>query len=361
MRLPYFCALYLAVVLPGFAQTATNAEPGLPKDPREIFAAAAPFYDFTSPDLKPWHLKATYQLYDEKGKPSEQGIYEYWWASPQVYRSSWTRPSATHTEWHMENGTHAYESTGEPINLFEYSLQTALLSPLPRHADLDPAKFRLEDEGAIANRSEGHCITIVPRTNQDDFRSRPTNGPFPTYCFEPQRPVLQSVFSFEQVLTQYSDVVTTQSKYLARNVNISEGKHKLITAKVDGIDQIDACDLAFTPPSTAASTFVGKTGPISSNTFTIKKEIMTSLIIKKVEPIYPKEAKKAHIQGKVVVVATIGTDGKTYDLRVISAPSASLANSAFRAVSQWEYKPFLLYGKPVPVETTIVATYTLGK
>jgi TonB family protein len=361
MRLPYFCALYLAVVLPGFAQTAANAGPPLPTDPRAIFEAAAPFYDFTSPELKPWHLKATYQLYDEKGKFSEQGTYEYWWASPQVYRSTWTRPGATHTEWHMENGTHAYESTGEPINLFEYSLHTALLSPLPRHADLDPAKFRLEDEGVIANRSEGHCITIVPIMNQDEFTGHPANGPFPTYCFEPQRPVLQSVFSFEQVLTQYSDVVTTQSKYLARNVNISEGKHKLITARVDSIDQIEACDLTFTPPSSVTSTYVGKTGLISSNTIKINKEIMASLMIKKVQPIYPMEVKKAHVQGKVVVVATIGTDGKTYDLRVISAPSASLADSAFKAISQWEYKPYLLNGEPVPVETTVVVTYALGK
>jgi hypothetical protein len=84
MRLLYFCALSLTALLPGFAQTAANAGPGLPQDPREIFAAAAPFYDFNSPDLKPWHLKATYQLYDEKGKPGEQGTYEYWWASRQV-------------------------------------------------------------------------------------------------------------------------------------------------------------------------------------------------------------------------------------------------------------------------------------
>ncbi len=63
-----FCTLYLAAALPGFAQAPASAGPGLPKDPREVFAAAAPFYDFTSPELKPWHLKATYQLYDEKGK-----------------------------------------------------------------------------------------------------------------------------------------------------------------------------------------------------------------------------------------------------------------------------------------------------
>ena len=80
MRLIDFLALLLMIAMPGFAQSAANAGPGLPKEPRDIFSAAAPFYDFTSPELKPWHLKAKYQLYDDTGDPAEQGTYEYWWA-----------------------------------------------------------------------------------------------------------------------------------------------------------------------------------------------------------------------------------------------------------------------------------------
>src|ERR1035438_806520 len=99
MRLFAVSALSLAVLLPGICQTAVNAELGLPKEPREILAAAAPFYDFSSPELKPWHLKAIYQLYDLKGNPTEQGTWEYWWSSPKVHRSTWTRTGAEHTEW----------------------------------------------------------------------------------------------------------------------------------------------------------------------------------------------------------------------------------------------------------------------
>jgi len=66
MRIIGLFALILITALPGVAQTPANTAPDLPKEPREIFAAAAPFYDFNSPELKPWHLKATYQLYDER-------------------------------------------------------------------------------------------------------------------------------------------------------------------------------------------------------------------------------------------------------------------------------------------------------
>ena len=86
-RLLAVSVLFVALLLPGFGQTAVNAGPGLPKEPREILAAAAPSYDFSSPELKPWHLKAIYRLYDLKGNLTEQGTWEYWWATQKIHRS----------------------------------------------------------------------------------------------------------------------------------------------------------------------------------------------------------------------------------------------------------------------------------
>ncbi len=196
MRLLYFLALSITAALPLFGQTDGSAAPGLPKDPRAIFAAAAPFYDFTSPELKPWHLKATYQLYDEKGKPTVQGTYEYWWVSPKVYRSSWTRPGATRTDWHTADGKHAYQASGERLNFFEYKLQSELFSPLPDLSDLDPAKVRLDSESL---KSMGHkfpCIMVVPLMPQHGRIQTVPLGLFPTYCFDPQKPVLLASTSF---------------------------------------------------------------------------------------------------------------------------------------------------------------------
>src|ERR1035437_3106902 len=161
MRLLCFLALIFAGVLPGLGQAA-SAGPGLPKDPREVFAMAAPFYDFSSPELKPWHLKATYQLYDEKGKPSEQGIYEYWWASPKVYRSTWTRPGATHTDWHMAGGKHAHEDSGEPLKFFEYKIQAAFFSSIPAYAALAPHKSNLELKSIGSKNAKSPCIMVIP-------------------------------------------------------------------------------------------------------------------------------------------------------------------------------------------------------
>lgn len=78
------------------------------------------------------------------------------------------------------------------------------------------------------------------------------------------------------------------------------------------------------------------------------------------QPKYPEEAKKAKIQGTVVLKALIDKEGKMAALTVKSGPPL-LQGSAMDAVKDWTYKPYLLNGDPVEVETEINVTYTLGK
>jgi protein TonB len=77
-------------------------------------------------------------------------------------------------------------------------------------------------------------------------------------------------------------------------------------------------------------------------------------------PVYPEQAKKDRVQGKVVLAAIIAKDGTVANLRVVSGPSP-LQRSALDAVRQWRYKPFLVNGNPTEVDTTIRVLYTLAK
>ena len=88
--------------------------------------------------------------------------------------------------------------------------------------------------------------------------------------------------------------------------------------------------------------------------------VMAGNIVRKVPPIYPVAAKKANIQGTVVLKAVIGKDGTIEELDVVSGPS-ELQQSSLDAVRQWIYKPFLLNGEPVEVETQINVIYSLAK
>ena len=90
------------------------------------------------------------------------------------------------------------------------------------------------------------------------------------------------------------------------------------------------------------------------------KEEMTALILKKVPPEYPEAAKKAHIQGQVILRAIISKDGDVENLQIVSG-HPQLAPAAIEAVKQWKYRPYLQQGKPVEVETEIDVNFTLAK
>jgi protein TonB len=87
---------------------------------------------------------------------------------------------------------------------------------------------------------------------------------------------------------------------------------------------------------------------------------MSALIVKKVQPVYPEAAKKAHIQGEVVLRAIIGKEGDVENLQVVSGP-AELAPAAIDAVKQWKYRPYMKDGQAVEVETEISVNFTLMK
>jgi len=92
----------------------------------------------------------------------------------------------------------------------------------------------------------------------------------------------------------------------------------------------------------------------------VPSDVMARNLLNKVMPVYPPEAKKAKIQGKVVLSAVIGKDGNVENLRVLSGPD-ELQQSSLDAVRQWTYKPYLLNGDPVEVKTTVNVIYSLNQ
>lgn len=74
------------------------------------------------------------------------------------------------------------------------------------------------------------------------------------------------------------------------------------------------------------------------------------------DPQYPQMAKVAHVQGDVVLQATISKGGTITNLRAVSGPPM-LVQAAVDAVKEWRYKPYYLNGEPVEVETTITVKF----
>jgi TonB family protein len=87
--------------------------------------------------------------------------------------------------------------------------------------------------------------------------------------------------------------------------------------------------------------------------------VSQGLLIKKVDAVYPTLARQARIQGTVLLQAEINKDGTVENLTLISG-HPMLVPAAIEAVKQWVYKPYVLNGDPVAVETQIQVNFTLS-
>ena len=82
-------------------------------------------------------------------------------------------------------------------------------------------------------------------------------------------------------------------------------------------------------------------------------------LLKRVTPEYPALAKAARLQGTVLLHAIIGKDGTIKSLRIKQPLGLGVDESAAEAISKWRYRPYILNGDPVEVDTTITVTYEL--
>ena len=109
------------------------------------------------------------------------------------------------------------------------------------------------------------------------------------------------------------------------------------------------------PPATRAP----ESAPRSPERVRVSEEVSGRLLIEKILPVYPQLARQARIQGIVVLDADISRDGTVETLKAISG-HPMLIPAAVEAAKQFRYKPYVLKGKPVSVNTQIVVKFTLS-
>jgi periplasmic protein TonB len=90
----------------------------------------------------------------------------------------------------------------------------------------------------------------------------------------------------------------------------------------------------------------------------ISAQLAQTMLLNRVPPVYPPIAKKARVQGTVLLSPLIARDGSVKQLNVISGP-AMLRQAALDAVRQWTYRPYLLNGQPVEVFTEVEVNFSL--
>ena len=139
---------------------------------------------------------------------------------------------------------------------------------------------------------------------------------------------------------------------------------RFVIAAACGILAVATCTSALALRTDVAALNRAQENPAAGTTpptrIHVKAAIMSGLKISGENPTYPKEARAKKIQGTVELALVIDKDGLPQGIHVKQSPSELLTKSAIKAVSTWRWRPYLLNGDPIEVDTTVNVTYNLA-
>jgi protein TonB len=88
----------------------------------------------------------------------------------------------------------------------------------------------------------------------------------------------------------------------------------------------------------------------------VSADVMQKLLVHRVEPTYPAEARKANLQGIIALDVVVGRDGSVVKMHALNGPEV-LARAAMDALRWWKFEPYRLNGEPAVVETTVAVEF----
>jgi len=357
------------------AQGPTSAK--MPGDAKDLMRLAAGTNGLSGPDLQPWHLKASYKIFDEQGNAKGQGTYEEFWANQTKFKQIIKSDSLTQTKFGTDHGMMGIGDQVQPVLPWQLNaMRRDLTNPLPGASSFDTKDF--VDQADDGDEGQTRCISAsgpAQFTRKADgtttySEERRVQGVF---CFDREKPVLETRTE-GTYKTKFSDPVTLRGHYLPRNIEMTKNGQVVLSAHLDVVETIEPVnDADFTPPPDAIpvrdikivaikreSPGIDAAIPTNQGQVNISGGVAHGLLLSKVDPIYPAAAKAGRVQGTVILQAKIGKDGHVNDLHVVSGP-ALLQGAAMDAVNQWTYRPYLLNGNPVEVMTTVNVVFMLGE
>jgi len=91
----------------------------------------------------------------------------------------------------------------------------------------------------------------------------------------------------------------------------------------------------------------------------VPAEVMQKLVVHRVEPVYPAEARKENLEGVIALDVVVGRDGSVVSMKALNGPEV-LAHAAMDALRWWKFEPYRINGEPAVVETTVAVEFKKG-
>jgi protein TonB len=284
-------------------------------------------------DSQPFQLRVDYQLYDLNGNPSQKGTAGETWGEG-IGRQVTVQSPTLKIE--RPEDLSALRTLTRERYLVLQALH-ALVRPFP--APIARKDFAIDAYRREVAGSDTSCFSIVrPGTARD--------AAAPGYCTDTNNHII--AMTGNDYLLQRSDFREFLGHRIPLNVSLSYGEKTALTMHVTELD-------ALTAPRVATSR---ANAPTRTQ---VSADLMVDRTLKHQQPKYPKEAKKKHITGTVILEGVIDKAGKMALLEVIASPDPLLSDASVEAVRKWTYKPYVSGGVPVEVDTTIVVNFSMNR
>jgi TonB family protein len=327
-------------------------------------------------DLSPWHMRATYKLYDDDGKPADEGVFEEYRASASKFRVSYKSPSYSHVVYGTGRADRAVYIEGVDGSSQRYPLVLlwgAMVKPLPEAKFLDLT----DAEGTLVDGKLGRFNCVNLKVKASAGSTAPSGFPLARYCFEEGQTSLrfQSSPNTAEATNEVRVAVTNfAGRTIPSDLQIIRHQKLVLAVHLEVIEEVSNMDDGLfkqppdTPlyptmalPATVASPLAigASTGATpSSMELIVSEQMAKEQLLEAPSPVYPPIAKAARISGTVVLKAVIAKDGAVRSLEAVSGPPM-LQGAAVDAVKKWRYKPFRVAGKAVEVQTTVNVIFQL--
>lgn len=317
------------------AQAAPQNPPPLPKNPAALMQLAWQQNGLHGADLKPWHVRVTWQTVDRRGQPQQTGTWEEWWASPTEYKEEYETEGFHQTWWVTDHGDYVSGDRGWPAWIFSEieNIFTPQTQDLKKHDDLVRTWRKI-------GGARLQCLKNIDAPRGADF----------AYCLDVALPAIR-VYTEPAVEAIVTTVLQFQGQFLPGDLRLFRLGMPDTEIHLDDAQELNQPpDSTFRPPSDASTAaprrFVEADGLVPGLTLAHKplpppRDTHGRMLINAVISMSIIEAKDGSVSRVEVVGATPGLNQEPY-------------LDFFKAE---RFRPSIYHGQPIAVRLQVALTF----
>jgi hypothetical protein len=331
-------------IAPGQGQKSGNTTidgSGLPSIPvphsaPEILKLALDMNGLEVPSARPWHVKLSYDQFDEDGDNVHSGTVEEFYVAPKKFKRIYTSELLNRIDIANDAGLFRTGDQSWP-GVDESGVLNSALHPL-NLARWDDRTRQPEKTELKFGNAKFPCVSLR------DKDPRVIHFGAPVFCFEPGTVMLRYVNANMAEVITYDSIAPFQGHYVARNITITRSDKPYLKIHVEELGEITKIsDAFFALPPDAKGPLGGRIS-VPSSTYTEEYQISSP------QPAYPRG-----VSGLVHVKYVVGKDGSVIEATANDGPE-ELRKTVLEAVRKYRFRPYLLLDQPVEVESTIEFT-----